>query len=341
MNKIEELKEVVENKFGEKITNLRTSKKLSEVIYFKTKKTLSYNTIRRLFNVSKTNQITYRESTLDILSKFCNFYDFQIFKGAKDPFTEWNYFNKTLYLINEKKFKKAVNSFKTNNKIDFNLLAIITNAIIKEKKYSLLIELFNSLKNDNTEKDFSKNDFIIKTKFSNQIANSFKSIKKNNPILIKLANCPNFIKIFIHFFIDYSKNNNHITVLRETNNSNHNYTDTCFKELYLFNYNYLSNNEKKNKILNKIDYNRISNDFVKGRYIAYLYLINNFKFQKFFKNSKLDSITLATEILPLSIYCRDIYLLKKIINHYKKRNRNLVDWFYFNEWLAFDILYSM
>ena len=170
MNKIEELKELVEKKFGEKITNLRSSKKLSEIIFFKTDKPLSYNTIRRLFNVSKTNQIKFRESTFDILSKFCGFYDFQTFKSTKNPFKNWNNYNKTLYLLNEKKFKEAVILFNTNNETDFNLLAILTNEIIKVKKYILLLKLFNSLKNEAQENYPSKNDFIIKTKFSNQIA---------------------------------------------------------------------------------------------------------------------------------------------------------------------------
>lgn len=75
---VEQLLENVQNVFGKKIQNTRDCELLSEEIFQKTNKYLSYNTLRRFFRLVIDNHVP-RKSTLDILSHYIGYSNFEQF----------------------------------------------------------------------------------------------------------------------------------------------------------------------------------------------------------------------------------------------------------------------
>jgi hypothetical protein len=78
------LKEEIENIFGKKISNRPDCEALSLAIYEKTKQKISYNTLRRLFDLAgEKNSTSISNSTLDILAKYCEFNYYAEFLNEK------------------------------------------------------------------------------------------------------------------------------------------------------------------------------------------------------------------------------------------------------------------
>ncbi len=75
-----ELKDVIEQIFGKKISNRPDCEALSDAIYLKTKRKISYNTLRRLFDLAGTkNNSSVSTSTLDILANYCDHQSYSAF----------------------------------------------------------------------------------------------------------------------------------------------------------------------------------------------------------------------------------------------------------------------
>ncbi len=80
----DDLKEEIENIFGKKISNRPDCEALSLAIYEKTKQKISYNTLRRLFDLAgEKNSTSISNSTLDILAKYCEFNYYAEFLNEK------------------------------------------------------------------------------------------------------------------------------------------------------------------------------------------------------------------------------------------------------------------
>jgi tetratricopeptide (TPR) repeat protein len=79
---IEKLKETVELKFGRKIGYQKDCKDLSSCIFNKTNQVVSPSTLRRLFGFLSTNS-NPSNATLDILSLYCGYKDWEEFKSKK------------------------------------------------------------------------------------------------------------------------------------------------------------------------------------------------------------------------------------------------------------------
>lgn len=67
------LKKSIETKFGQKILNSRTARALVSSIISEIDDSISFNTIRRLFNLMESNQKKFNTNTLDSLSRYCGF----------------------------------------------------------------------------------------------------------------------------------------------------------------------------------------------------------------------------------------------------------------------------
>jgi hypothetical protein len=79
-----ELKEAIENIFGKQISNRPDCEALSESIYSKTKRKISYNTLRRLFGLAGIkNTTSLSAGTLDILANYCNYISYSEFQKKK------------------------------------------------------------------------------------------------------------------------------------------------------------------------------------------------------------------------------------------------------------------
>lgn len=75
---IEQLLENIVQTFGQPITNTNDCKSLSDEISQKTKKYLSYNSIRRVFRLIESSHVP-RNSTLDILAEYIGYQNFEDF----------------------------------------------------------------------------------------------------------------------------------------------------------------------------------------------------------------------------------------------------------------------
>jgi len=83
-----DLKREIEIVFGKKISNRHDCESLSEVIYEKTKYILSYNTLRRLFQLAGLKSTTtISNKTRDILANYCGYRFYDDFKNnnSKNP----------------------------------------------------------------------------------------------------------------------------------------------------------------------------------------------------------------------------------------------------------------
>ena len=84
----ENLKEEIEQVFGKKVSNRPDCEALSLAIYEKSKETISYNTLRRFFNLAgEKNTTSLSNSTLNILAKYCEYEcyaEFLVEKSSKN-----------------------------------------------------------------------------------------------------------------------------------------------------------------------------------------------------------------------------------------------------------------
>ena len=76
-----DLKREIEIVFGKKISNRHDCEAVSEAIYKKTKYILSYNTLRRLFQLAGLKSTTtISNKTRDILANYCGYRFYNDFK---------------------------------------------------------------------------------------------------------------------------------------------------------------------------------------------------------------------------------------------------------------------
>ena len=83
---IQKLKESVELKFGQKITYQKDCKDLSDRVLSTTSRLISPSTLRRFYGFLATNSNPSR-ATLDILSSYCGFKNWDDFKKNKSNST--------------------------------------------------------------------------------------------------------------------------------------------------------------------------------------------------------------------------------------------------------------
>ena len=157
---------------------------------------------------------------------------------------------------------------------------------------------------------FSLNNFNV------LISNSFKSINKNNLILIKLSNCKIFVQLYIHNYIDYSINPNHFIVLNNSNESDYNYTDRVFKKIYIHNYFYFSNSPLLNISPISFEYDSITSDFVKGRCLTYEIINDSFLYDKTYSVNSPVSIIISASIISSLLVTKNLIYFQKIMEYH-------------------------
>ena len=337
------LLERVKKVIGIEIQNLGDSKRLSDDIFLKTGSQISYNTIRRLFGIVKSNQQSVQLSTLNILANYSGYKSYDHFLSSLKKNKKLYFFNKSAYLLENKKFKEAIKLLYSFPESDYTLKALLFNSLCDSKKYGLLLSVFenndeniefwnNLLKTPNL---FSLNNFCV------LISSSFKSINKKSPILLKLSHCKIFVKLYIHNYIDYSINPNHFIVLNNSIESDYNYTDRVFKKIYVHNHMFFLNTPLLNNSPISYEYSSITSDFVKGRCLTYEIINDLFSYNKIYSvNSPVSIITSASIITSLLITKNLIYF-KKVMKYHLSSKRNNFSIYENDEWLWYDIHYPI
>jgi hypothetical protein len=188
-----ELRLLVENKFGKKITTKSDASKLRIAIFREVKEFVSESTIRRFFLLMKSNN-SFSIASLDILSNYVGFKNFKDFEAHQNNkiisiVTSNNFYDS--FLINELENKKEISIFETNLLINYVKTLVETNATQK-------IQLF--FNNEKTHKLIVFN-YNIHNLFAQQIGKLL--FDKSHSIEIKdLTSTRFFLKLVLYRYVD-------------------------------------------------------------------------------------------------------------------------------------------
>ena len=121
----ERLKEEVELKLGNKIVSRGDCQLLSDLIFEQQKKQVSYNTLRRFFNVDKSAEHKPSRQTLNVLSIFVGYPNYFAFNSGEPSKVSWELQNELYNCLGDSE--------------DSNLLNFLT--FCRIQKTPLLMEL--------------------------------------------------------------------------------------------------------------------------------------------------------------------------------------------------------
>lgn len=329
------------SRYGEEVNSLSNAKKLSKEISNCKNGDISYNTIRRFFGLINSKQKKYHIKTLNILSRYCGYKNFIEHQKFNDNYKLWrlinliNFSNKKIEDL--KKIKKNLGTIINNDPRRLTLLGLLTNKFLLQKNEQHLLELYN-LKIDNI---YASQMLMPVTNYCNLITSTLREYKFKNPQTITaLSKKETFIRLYMHYFVDYNKNNhNYISILQASDDEPYDSNDRAFKYLFLDTMSFFKSERLNYKGLD-IPYKNLTNDFVKGRWIAISYLRdqNKFNFKEFYKS---DSILLAIELLVFALVKNDIATLKVVCDCYENNNYKNLHWYYKNEKIIVDLFLSL
>jgi len=329
------------SKYGDEVNSLSNAKKLSKEISNSKNGDISYNTIRRFFGLIYTKQKKYHIKTLNILSRYCGYKNFIEHQKFNDNYKLWKLINSINFpnkkIEDLKKIKKNLEILINNDPRRLTLLGLLTNKFLLQKNEQHLLELYN-LKIDNI---YASQMLVPVTNYCNLIASTLREYKFKNPqTIIALSKKETFIRLYMHYFVDYNKNNhNYISILQVSDDEPYDSNDRAFKYLFLDTMSFFKSETLNYKGL-EIPYKNLTNDFVRGRWIAISYLRDEkkFNFKEFYKS---DSILLATELLLFALVKNDIATLKVVCDCYENNNYKKLHWYYKNEKIIVDLFLSL
>ena len=334
------LKKSIETKFGENIINSGVASSLVNSILTETDESISVNTIRRLFGLIKSNQKKISPRILNILSRYCGFRSYREMLDYNSSSVSWRLINDIGFVssLNLSDFTKLVNRLSDYISVDIRALltlGMLTNELLHKKDELKLLKLFD-IKIDNL---YEKNHLKELTNCCNIFANTLRDYEfLNSENLIRLANKETFVRIYLHHFIDYGLNKNFLNLVKNTSDTMFNQTDYAFKYLFIDRHQFLTEStyEIENNGLS-IQYDSLSNNFVKGRWIASMYLRDEkINFGNYFKNGPY-SILLAKEILVFALIKNDFEKINQVCENYSCKDFWKIDWHIINEKLILEM----
>jgi hypothetical protein len=144
----ENLKREIEKVFGKKVSNRPDCEFLSLAIYEKTKETISYNTLRRFFNLAgEKNTSSLSNSTLDILAKYCEYDSYTKFLVEKSSKNNLSLiYNLQLDIQQKEAFtieyiEACLHQFDSDEQV-FNLMNTIVHFAFKRGDVNFLKDVF-------------------------------------------------------------------------------------------------------------------------------------------------------------------------------------------------------
>lgn len=198
------LKKKTFERVGYKINNLGSAIQLSNIILEDKDEFISYNTIRRLFKVVKTNENPSKK-TLDIISRF-------------NGYNNYNHFIKTFKYENKWKLQNDI--YEILNKMDLDLLIhfIRKNLRAKEDHVTIVIqvlrELFLQKRYHELYKTFEIEELKIENLTYDEVAHIgngigllLRKIKLEDDVIKTLLNIKNYQDLVYTMFVDYANLN--------------------------------------------------------------------------------------------------------------------------------------
>ena len=200
MNK--SLKIKIERKIGRKILKRGDCQYLSERIFNETNKTLSYNTIRRTFNLDPKSNVKASLSTLNILANFIGSNSYDDFNRDSFHDEDWHLNIKICGWINhmsEDDLSNELNlSWKNNNNFSRTFVSVIRQLLLL-RKIKLVNDLILKSKIDLENLNYSELVFI-----GNGIGSVLRKIEVDEDDLLLLLKNDFFVEYIFLLFVDYS-----------------------------------------------------------------------------------------------------------------------------------------
>ena len=229
------LRSFIVEKIGFDITDVDSSKLLSEIILEETGNNVSYNTIRRFFGLVKS--VKPRIYTLDILSTFVGFKSYGYFKLNSNLNIRWKLQLKLTQLILQDNPKELLIFIQENlhKQAEFKfILAHLLRELLLTNKIKLLNEIFE-LKEMNIL-NFNWNDTVL---IGNSVGSLLSKLNLTSKEEENLVLNENFQDLVITLFVDYSGLNSfyiHIIQLIEQNSKRSDVVAFCRGILNLANF---------------------------------------------------------------------------------------------------------
>ena len=185
----------IENSIGFKISNRRHCEMLSELIYLKTGESISYNTIRRIFGISKGGSPSTR--SLNILSKFCGYSSYSKYIAEYRTKDLWDLYQHVNYLLNDYPYLAIEKMEKSFSNVDEYLHILISTLreFSLKRQFDLIARFFNSTLTD--PKRYNYSQLLI---FGNCVGDIFKNDELN---ILDYAHLKNFKECYFKVYIDY------------------------------------------------------------------------------------------------------------------------------------------
>ena len=340
-NKYDFLIDEVVAKFGEQVDNLSSAEKLSKEISKRQNGEVSYNTIRRFFNLIQSKQNNYHLKTINTFSRYCGYKNFIEHEKHYNSHRIWRLINIINYsskkIENFKELKGNLQDLINKNSKNITLLGLLTNKLLLQEKEEEFVDTYN-IKVNNI---YDSNMLMPITNYCNLVASSLRQYNfKDRKTILELSKKETFIRLYVHHFVDYSRNNhNYIDILSACDDKSYNSTDTAFKYLFLDTMRFFKSEALNFKGID-IPYDNLTNDFVRGRWIAIFYLRNKkeFNFKEFYKS---DSILLVRELLVFALVKNDISTVKDVCAFYEHENFKNLHWHYQNEKIIVDLFLTL
>ena len=229
------LRSFIVEKIGFDITDVDSSKLLSEIILEETGNNVSYNTIRRFFGLVKS--VKPRIYTLDILSTFVGFKSYGYFKLNSNLNIRWKLQLKLTQLILQDNPKELLIFIQENlhKQAEFKfILAHLLRELLLTNKIKLLNEIFE-LKEMNIL-NFNWDDTVL---IGNSVGSLLSKLNLTSKEEENLVLNENFQDLVITLFVDYSGLNSfyiHIIQLIEQNSKRSDIVAFCRGILNLANF---------------------------------------------------------------------------------------------------------
>ena len=198
------LKKKTFERVGFKINNLGSAIQLSNIILEDKDEFISYNTIRRLYKIVKTNENPSKK-TLDIISRF-------------NGYNNYNHFIKTFKYENKWKLQNDI--YEILNEMDLDLLIhfIRKNLRAKEDHVTIVIqvlrELFLQKRYHELYKTFEIEELKIENLTYDEVAHIgngigllLRKIKLEDDVIKTLLNIKNYQDLVYTMFVDYANLN--------------------------------------------------------------------------------------------------------------------------------------
>ena len=199
---INELKKEIEKKYGKKVENRGDCEKIASAILESSDFEISYNTIRRLFELAPfTNP---NKNTLNILAKFIgynNYFHFTQTYGFKEKTNLFQITYKHIYDENDLEIINLIKNTRKGTEYFIDFITLVVRELFYLKKYELIDSIFKL-----EELEYSKFSYSEILYFGNSVG---LILRKQNKVVEVLGKNINFLKCVYLIFVDYSSLNSY------------------------------------------------------------------------------------------------------------------------------------